>query len=75
MIATYRMGLLGVLIVLWWLAARSLGPNVVPSPASTLTAAGRLIAEGRLPAALADSLAVYVSGFCSRSPSRSRSGW
>ncbi|MDA0989258.1 MAG: ABC transporter permease [Verrucomicrobia bacterium] len=63
MILVYRLGFLALLLVLWALAAQQVGGNLVPSPYATWLAAGRLIAEGRLGRALADSLTVYLSGY------------
>lgn len=63
MIMLYRFGFLGLLFGLWTLAAQQMGNNTVPSPNETLLAARRLIAEGQLAAALADSLTVYLAGY------------
>lgn len=63
MIWVWRGGLLALLVLLWTLAARHFGPNVVPTPLATLDAARRLSAEGRLQTALAASLSIYLSGF------------
>lgn len=63
MIHAYRLGFLALLLLLWALAARYMGGNVVPSPRATFLAAERLIAEGRLLRALGDSLTVYLSGY------------
>ena len=63
MIWAYRLGFLALLMAFWALAAQQFGRNVVPSPLATFEAARRLIAEGRLPDALAASLAVYLSGY------------
>ena len=63
MILAYRLGFLGVLLLLWALAAQQMGGNTLPSPGATFHAAGRMIAEGRLARALGDSLTVYLSGY------------
>lgn len=63
MIWVYRLAFLGLLIALWLVAALQFGPNVVPTPAATLEAAQRLVADGRLAGALGASLQVYLSGF------------
>lgn len=63
MIWLYRLGVLALLVAVWALAAQQFGRNVVPSPLATAAAAQRLIAEGRLPAALGASLSVYLSGY------------
>lgn len=62
MIVLLRLGFLGLLLALWTLAAALVAGNLVPSPAATLEAAGRLLAEGRLGAALGQSLTVYLGG-------------
>jgi len=63
MIAIYRLALLVALILLWAVAAPLVGGNVLPTPLDTLQAANRLIATGRLGAALGDSVSVYLFGF------------
>lgn len=63
MIPSYRLGFLALLILLWSIAAFTLGPNTVPTPWATFEAAQRLIAEGRLLTALGDSLTVYLVGY------------
>lgn len=62
-IAFYRVLVLIGLIGLWWYASTIVERNLVPSPWAALQAAQRLIAEGRLGTALADSLAVYLGGY------------
>jgi ABC-type nitrate/sulfonate/bicarbonate transport system permease component len=63
MIALFRLGLLVFLLLLWAVAARQTGGNVLPTPLATIQAAERLIAEGRLATALGDSLTVYLLGY------------
>jgi ABC-type nitrate/sulfonate/bicarbonate transport system permease component len=63
MISVYRIGILGLLMATWMLAAQHFGRNVVPTPFATFEAARRLIAEGRLVSALGASLSVYLSGY------------
>lgn len=63
MIPALRIGFAAVLLLLWALAAQQAGNNIIPSPAATFHAAGRMIAEGRFLSALADSLTVYLSGY------------
>jgi ABC-type nitrate/sulfonate/bicarbonate transport system permease component len=63
MIMLLRFGFLALLFGLWALVAQQMGNNTVPSPYETLRAARRLIAEGQLAAALADSLTVYLGGY------------
>ncbi len=58
-----RLGFLTLLILLWWLASRHGGRNIIPTPAATAEAALRLWSEGRLQTALGDSLRVFVGGF------------
>lgn len=63
MIALWRLAFLVVLVALWQAASLNVGGNLLPSPRATLRAAGAMIADGRLPGALGDSLAVYLSGY------------
>lgn len=58
-----RLVFLGLLLMLWWLASMHVSRNVIPSPAETALAAGRLWSEGRLPVALLASLGTYLGGF------------
>lgn len=58
-----RLGVLALLLALWQIAASSFGRNVLASPAETALAAVRLVEEGRLSAALGESLAVYAGGY------------
>jgi NitT/TauT family transport system permease protein len=63
MIVLYRLLFLALLIALWTLAAAVASRNIIPTPIATAQAAVRLISEGRLLAALGDSLLVYLSGY------------
>lgn len=63
MILALRIGFAAVLLLLWAVAAQQVGNNIIPSPAATFHAAGRMIAEGRFLSALGDSLTVYLSGY------------
>lgn len=63
MIPLYRIGFLILLIVLWMIAAANVGRNLIPTPGATAEAAVRLFSEGRLLAALGDSLQVYLTGY------------
>jgi NitT/TauT family transport system permease protein len=63
MIALGRLGFLALLIALWQLASANVSRNLVPSPLETWQAFERLIAQGRLAAAVQDSLTVYLTGF------------
>lgn len=63
MIALYRLAVLALLGLAWQWGSTAAGANLLPTPADTLRAALRLTADGTLPAALAESLGVYVSGF------------
>lgn len=58
-----RLVVLALLLALWWVASQTVTRNIVPTPVETMLAAGRLWSEGRLPAALASSLATYLGGF------------
>lgn len=62
MIPLLRLGFVGLLLVLWWMAAQNMSRGMFPSPLATADAAWRLWSDGRLQAALADSLKVYASG-------------
>jgi NitT/TauT family transport system permease protein len=61
----WRVMTLVILVLLWWLAARQAGRNLVPTPLVTLFAAIDLFdfSDGRIYGALRDSLAVYFSGY------------
>lgn len=61
-IALARLGVLGLLLVLWSWAAASMPPGLFASPMQTWDAAGRMLAEGRLIQATVASLQVYLSG-------------
>lgn len=63
MIWLYRLGFLGVLFLAWTGFAAIVPRNLIPTPASTLSAAIRLFQEGRLWTAIGDSLTVYFLGF------------
>lgn len=63
MITAYRLAFLGLIVLVWWLAAVQLGPNTVPTPLATLIAGRELLAEGRLLSALGESLTVYLWGY------------
>ncbi|WP_018633974.1 ABC transporter permease [Neomegalonema perideroedes] len=57
-----RLGVLGGLLAFWAWAARAAPRGIVPTPAATWEAAGRLWESGRLAQALGESLAVYGAG-------------
>ena len=63
MILALRIGFAAVLLLSWAVAAQHVGNNMIPSPAATLDAAGRMITEGRFLSALGDSLTVYLGGY------------
>lgn len=58
-----RLAFLGLIFLVWWIASIYVARNLIPAPTETLRAATRLIAEGRLQAALLDSITVYLSGY------------
>lgn len=62
MIGALRLALLIALIALWEGAARLASDTILPTPAQSAAAALRRWSEGRLVAALGDSLAVYLGG-------------
>ncbi|WP_404400220.1 ABC transporter permease [Pelagibacterium halotolerans] len=62
-IAASRIGFLAVLVALWWLASINVARNIIPSPAATLEAAGRLVSDGALQRALFESVSIYLSGY------------
>ncbi|SMQ57990.1 NitT/TauT family transport system permease protein [Devosia lucknowensis] len=61
-VALARLGVFVVLICLWWVASQTVSRNLIPTPLDTALAAGRLWAEGKLPAALGTSLTTYLGG-------------
>lgn len=63
MIALYRIAMLIPIGLIWTLASQLMGPNVIPTPADTVRAAVRMIGEGALARAIADSLGVYLGGY------------
>jgi ABC-type nitrate/sulfonate/bicarbonate transport system permease component len=63
MIALYRILFLVFLLALWWVISLNVGANLIPTPLATLQAGQRLVAEGRLAAALGDSLITYLGGY------------
>lgn len=58
-----RLGLLAMLIVMWWFLSLTVNRSVIPSPVETLAAAQRLIADGRLQTALGQSLSIFLGGY------------
>jgi NitT/TauT family transport system permease protein len=63
MIVLYRILFLFFLVAPWWVISLNVSANFVPSPYATLLAGQKLVAEGRLEAALADSLVTYLGGY------------
>ena len=63
MIWLYRLGFLGLLFVAWTVFSAIVPRNLIPTPATTLSAAIRLFQEQRLWTAIGDSLTVYALGF------------
>lgn len=57
-----RLGFLALLIGFWSVMAQIAPRNIVPTPGATISALIRLWNEGRLGAALGQSLLVYLSG-------------
>ncbi|MGP3696252.1 ABC transporter permease [Rhodobacter sp. NSM] len=57
-----RLGFLLCLILLWWMASATVPRGLIPSPAATAASALRLWSEGRLQAAVGQSLVTYGSG-------------
>ncbi|WP_297109935.1 ABC transporter permease [uncultured Devosia sp.] len=62
-VAMARLGLLVLLLALWWLASEHVSRNLIPSPPETANAALRLWLEGKLPGAIGTSLITYLGGF------------
>jgi ABC-type nitrate/sulfonate/bicarbonate transport system permease component len=58
----YRIGVMAVLVALWWLASGLAGRNLIPTPLATLDAAINLLSDGTVHEATASSLAVYAAG-------------
>jgi len=63
MILLYRILFLVFLILLWWLVSINVGQNFIPTPWATLLAGQKLASEGRLAAALGDSLITFGGGY------------
>ncbi|WP_235937826.1 ABC transporter permease [Pseudoroseicyclus tamaricis] len=63
LVALARVGFVGLLLLLWWIASLSVSRNLIPAPSETWAAAQRLFAEGRLQSALLESLTIYGSGY------------
>ena len=61
-VAALRLGFLGALLIVWWLAARAAPPGLFASPLATAEALVRLAASGRLWPALGQSLSIYLVG-------------
>lgn len=59
----WRLVVLAALLLLWWAVAVFVGRNFVPTPQATALAALRLIENGTLPNATAQSLAVFFTGY------------
>lgn|SRR5690554_1165310 len=57
-----RIGVLALLLALWWWGADKVPRGIVPSPGATFDAALRLWSSGQLSTALLDSLQIYTSG-------------
>jgi len=62
MVVISRLGVLVLLLALWWWAAENAPRAIIPSPGSTLDAARRLWSTGQLTTALIDSLNIYLTG-------------
>jgi len=63
MIALYRLLAFLAFVGLWWIASLVAGPNLVPTPWATAQAGWTLIQQGRVQAALWQSLSVYLTGY------------
>ena len=63
MIALYRFLFLIFLIALWWVISLNVGANLIPSPYATFLAGEKLVASGKLVAALGDSLVTFLGGY------------
>ncbi|HET6469746.1 MAG TPA: ABC transporter permease [Geminicoccaceae bacterium] len=62
-IIALRIAVLGLLLLVWWGIAETVGGGFVPQPLATARAAVVLLKDGTLLRALGDSLTVYLSGY------------
>jgi NitT/TauT family transport system permease protein len=61
-IALYRLGVVVVLVLLWWLAAGLAGRNLIPTPWATAVAGAHLLSTPVVYVAVGNSLVVYIGG-------------
>lgn len=57
-----RLGVVAMVLLLWWWGADHVPRGIVPKPSETASAAVRLWNSGQLPQALGESLLIYASG-------------
>jgi len=63
MITVYRLLAFGLFLLLWWSISLIVGPNLIPTPFSTVFAAMDLFRDGKILEPLLSSLTVYSTGF------------
>jgi len=63
MITVYRLLAFGLFLLIWWSISLIVGPNLIPTPLSTVSAAGDLLRDGKILEPLLSSLTVYSTGF------------
>lgn len=61
-IGLYRILVLVVLLVVWWVLSGAVGRNLVPTPLETADAGVKMLANGKLLTALVQSLQSYLGG-------------
>jgi len=63
MITVYRLLAFGLFLLIWWSISLIVGPNLIPTPFSTVSAAMDLLRDGKILEPLLSSLTVYSTGF------------
>ncbi|WP_011581413.1 MULTISPECIES: ABC transporter permease [Chelativorans] len=63
MITLYRLLALALFLFIWWAASFAVGPNLVPTPLSTASAALELMRDGKISEPLLSSLTIYFTGY------------
>jgi NitT/TauT family transport system permease protein len=61
-IGVYRVLVLVGIVGVWWLLSGMVGRNLVPTPLATAEAGLKMLANGQLVEAVAESLTIYVGG-------------
>ena len=63
MLALYRLAALAILLGLWFLISLIVGPNFVPDPLRTATAAAAMMRDGKIFEAAGQSITIYLGGY------------